>query len=162
MKGILNSHTRIPSSLGIAFLLSITLCCGDAFERDTKISMDGKNPPTFELSGNGQLWWLEIRDLSPSSISVDAPERIVWKIKTIGENSPSSLPKITYGIVPAGFIQEIPANGAPPTLIEEKPYSISAPTSNANGDSVIFIIRGGKSFRVIKSQDGSYYVQNED
>jgi hypothetical protein len=44
-------------------------------------------------------------------------------------------------------------------LVEEKPYHVSAPTSNANGDSMMFIIREGKSLKVIKSDDGSYHIQ---
>lgn len=153
------SLRHLSSFAGIAVLLIVALSCGDAFERDTKIEMDGKNPPTFELSGNGQLWWIEVLDLSPSDVSVYAPERVIWKIKPTGKNTHWPLPKITYGIVPSGFTQEIPANGAPPALVEEKPYNVSAPTSNANGDSMIFMLRNGKASRVTESQDGSYYVQ---
>lgn len=139
-------------------IFTILLCFLAACEIDTKIEMDGKNPPTFSLSGNGQLWFIEVRDLSPSKTSYYAPERTIWKITT-GGGSPSSMPKITYGVVPSGFRQEIPANGDPPALVEEKPYSIFADTSNANGDYLMFLIRGGTAMRVTKLQDGSYSVQ---
>ena len=144
--------------LQIFLVSTILLCSCLACEIDTKIELDGKNPPSFSLSGNGQLWFIEVRDLSPSKISSDAPERTIWKITT-GGGSPSSMAKITYGVVPSGFKQEIPANGAPPALGEEKPYSIFANTSNANGDYLMFLIRGGKALKITKSQDDSYSVR---
>jgi hypothetical protein len=71
--------------------------CQDFFERDTTIEMDGKNPPTFTLSGNGQIGWIQVMDLSVRDVSFYAPERVLWKITPSGENTPSRLPKITYG-----------------------------------------------------------------
>lgn len=146
---------RLVTVLVVLIVLYTLVAC----EIDTKIEMDGNNPPTFSLSGNGQLWFIEVRDLSPSEISYYAPERTIWKITT-GGGSPARMPKIKYGEVPAGFEQEIPGNGGPPALVEEKPYSIFAYTSNANGDSMMFLIRGGKALKVTKSQDGNYYVQS--
>jgi len=150
-----------PLLSGVTFLLVVSLICAGC-ERDTKIEMDGKIPPTFRLSGNGQLSWIEFSDLSPSDISVYAPERVIWKITPTGQNTPWRLPKITYGIVPPGFAQEIPASGTPPPLVEEKPYSVSAPTSNANGGSMIFLIRGGQALRVIQTHNGEYYLENSE
>ena len=154
-------HRRLALASAITLLLVMVLV-STGCERDTKIEMDGKLPPTFKLSGNGQLWWIEFTDLSPSDVSVYAPERVVWKIKPTGQNTPWRLPKITYGIVPSGFTQEIPASGAPASLVEEKPYSVSAPTSNANTGSMIFLIRGGQALRVIQTHNGEYYLENSD
>lgn len=159
----MNSHkqpyTRFLSVAGIGLLLLLSPHCQDFFERDTEITMDGKNPPTFTLSGNGQVSWIEVTDRSTSDVSVYAPERIMWRIRPTGEYTPSRFPKITYGVVPQGFTQEIPATGAPPALAEEKPYLVSAPTSNANTGTMMLLIRNGQALRVEKADDGQYHVQ---
>jgi hypothetical protein len=154
-------HRSLALSSGITVIVGLVLACAGC-ERDTTIDMDRKIPPTFKLSGNGQVSWIEFTDLSPSDISVYAPERVIWKITPTGQNTPWRLPKITYGVVPSGFSQEIPASGAPPSLVEEKPYSVSAPTSNANTGSMIFLIRGGQALRVIQTHNGEYYLENSD
>ena len=156
------SYSRFLSVAGISLLLLMSPHCQDFFERDTEIEIDGKNPPTFTLSGNGQLSLIEVTDLSTSDVSVYAPERIMWRIRPIGENTPSRLPKITYGILPSGFSQEIPAIGGPPILAEEKPYQLSAPTSNANTGSMMFLIRHGQALRIEKGADERYYVQTPE
>lgn len=140
----------------------MNLHCHDFFERDTEIEMDGMNPPTFTFSGNGQVSWIEVMDLSTSDVSIHAPERIMWRIRPRGENTPSRLPKITYGVVPPGFSQEIPVNRAPPGLDEEKPYLVSAPTWNANTGSMMFLIRHGHAVNVEKGVDQRYYVQSPE
>src|SRR5215204_652888 len=137
-----SQHRHNRGLISLVALAFIGVLVSAGCERDTKIEFDRKVPPTFTLSGNGQLWWIEVTDLSPSEISVYAPERVIWKIRPTGQNTPWRLAPIRYGIVPSGFVQEIPAVGAPPSLAQEKPYSVSAPTSNANGDSMIFLIRG--------------------
>jgi hypothetical protein len=47
-------------------------------------------------------------------------------------------------------------------LAEEKPYQISAETSEANTGSMVFIIRGGKIFPLEKAQDGHYYLRTPE
>jgi hypothetical protein len=154
-----------PDSRELISLVALGLGCvlvTAGCERDTRIEFDRKVPPTFTLSGNGQLQWIQFTDLSPSEISVYAPERVVWKIRPTGLNTPWRLAPITYGIVPPGFVQEIPAGGAPPPLAQEKPYGVSAPTSNANGDSMIFLVRGGQALKVIQTHNGEYYLENSE
>lgn len=48
--------------------------------------------------------------------------RILWEIWPAGIQSTAipDLPHITYGKVPAGFKQKVPAQGAPAPLIEVK------------------------------------------
>ena len=116
-----------------------------------RIKIDGKNPPTFTLSGSGNLVFLslgEVHDNKPPLLG--APD--LWKIRPKGDNKISKLPSITYGIVPDGFVQVTPASGAPPPLIEGKVYDFGGPADNANGGSIWFTIQGGKSVEV--SQPG--------
>ena len=145
---IRRSNSHLSSVLGIALLLLATLCCGDACERDTTISVEGANPPIFRLSGNGNLAFFAVSDVSSNKIEKRSGE-ILWKIiPQSGKSEIRQLPPITYGQVPAGFNQEIPGVGAPPTLIAERRYEAAAPTSNAHGDWIFFIIREGTATKV--------------
>jgi hypothetical protein len=124
-------------------ILVVTTGC----ERDTQIKIDGKTPPTFALSGSGSLIFLslvEVHDNRPPLLG--APD--LWKIRPVGNNKISRLPSITYGTVPNGFRQEIPAPGAPPPLIEDKASDFGGPADSANGGSIWFTIQGGKSVAV--------------
>ena len=133
--------------------------CQDFFERDTAIEIDGKNPPTFTFSGNGQVSSIIVMDLSPSDVSIYDARRVLWEIVPNGDQTPSDFPKITYGVLPPGFTQKHPTAGSPPSLQEEKPYQISAPTSNAGTRELMFLYRNGQSLRVEKAADGNYYAQ---
>jgi hypothetical protein len=119
-------------------------------ERDTRIKIDGKNPPTFTLSGSGNLVFLslgEVRNNKPPLLG--APD--LWKIRpNDSHNKISRLPSITYGIVPEGFTQVVPESGAPPPLIEGKVYAFGGPADHANGGSIWFTIQGGKSVEVAR------------
>jgi hypothetical protein len=140
----MNSKNSQWGGMILSFLiLVVTTGC----ERDTQIKIDGKNPPTFTLSGSGSLIFLslvEVHDNRPPLLG--APD--LWKIRPVGNNKISRLPSITYGTVPNGFRQEIPASGAPPPLIEGKVYEFGGPADSANGGSIWFTIRGGKSVEV--------------
>ena len=133
--------------------------CQDYFERDTKIEIDGKNPPTFTFSGNGDVYTIAIGDLSVSDVSLNSPDRRMWEIATTGEHTPDRFPKITYGVVPPGFVQQWPTTGPPRALENERPYLVSAPTSNANTGTLMFLIRNGQALRVMRGDDQNYYVQ---
>jgi hypothetical protein len=133
--------------------------CQDYFERDTKIEMDGKNPPTFTFSGNGQVDYIDFSDESVSDVSYYSPERKMWQLVPTGNTTPDRFPKITYGVVPPGFVQRWPAAGPARPLDEEKPYLVAAPTSNANAGTLMFLIRNGQALPVVRGADRNYYIQ---
>lgn len=113
---VLNPKYSKWVGLVLSFLIVVV---SSGCERDIRIKIDGKNLPTFELSGSGNLVFLvltEVHDNKPSLMG--APE--LWKIRPSGDNKVSKLPGITYGIIPNGFVQVIPALGPPRTLIEGK------------------------------------------
>ena len=83
----------------------------------------------------------------------------MWQIVPTGETTPDRFPKITYGVVPPRFVQQWPPTGPPRALDEEKPYLVSAPTSNANTGTLIFLIRNGKALQVERGGDQNYYVE---
>lgn len=134
----------------IVSLLALALACG--CESNMRISIDGKNPPTFMLSGSGNLVYLylaEIHDNRPPSL--EDPE--IWRIRPTGNDKISQLPSITYGTVPNGFTQVTPTAGAPPPLMEGKVYAFGGPAYNANGGSIWFTIKDGKSMQVRKPEN---------
>ena len=75
---------------------------------------------------------------------------VLWQVDPYGGGVwIADLKLVTYGQVPDGFHQTIPANDAPaPELVEGKTYSLYAPTYSANGGGVRFIIRAGKSVEI--------------
>jgi hypothetical protein len=159
MKLLAHIDGRFFCFAAIACILLSALHCGAFFERDTTIETDGKNPPTFTFSGNGQVSSIIVMDLSPSDVSIYDPRRRLWEIVPNGDRSPSEFPNITYGVLPPEFWQKVPTTGSPLPLQEEKPYQISAPTSNAGTRELIFLYRSGQSLRVERGADGSYYAQ---
>jgi hypothetical protein len=135
------------------FLSLLILVAAIGCERDLRIKIDGKNPPTFTLSGSGNLVFLSLGEVHNSKPPpLGAPD--LWKIRPNGNNKISKLPNITYGIIPNGFTQVIPASGAPPPLIEGKVYDFGGPADNANGGSIWFTIQDGKAVEVPQPSDG--------
>jgi hypothetical protein len=113
--------------------------------------MTTSNPPTFELSGSGRLFFLSVFEVPqgrPSSIHVPK----MWEIRPTDENL--GLEPITYylGIVPPSFRQTIPSSGAPPPLIEGKIYDAGGPALEANGGSIRFTIKDGRAVELPKTQ----------
>jgi len=157
----LNQHIngRFFCFAALACLLFSAPHCQDYFERDTKIEIDGKNPPTFTFSGNGDVLTVAVTDVSVNDLSMYDPERSMWEIAATTGTTPDRFPKITYGVVPAGFAQKWPTTGSPRVLEAEKPYRVTVPTSNANAGKLIFLIRNGQALRVEQADDLQWYVQ---
>lgn len=133
------------SSVAIRLLLLLVLTCSlSACEIDTRVYIsDSKNPPTFKLSGSGELGefivvgpFTSVEDLDSYRPDVHA----IWKIGPLryGKLSVGSVPPITYGVVPNGFTQDTPASGSPPPLEDGKFYSVTAPSTNAGFRKLCF------------------------
>lgn len=121
-------------------------------ERPLKITLDGKNPPTFRFDGSGELSWVYIYKVTPEGkVPLKSEDSELWIIVPKGDNTASASPPITYGVVPNGFVQQVPSNGNPPALEEGKVYGFGADTRNAPGGDVWFTIRNGKSVTVPKT-----------
>jgi len=128
------------------------------YEEDMTVSIDQRIPPTFTLSGSGNLTFLGIWEVAkenqnslPSERDGDK-DKLIWQIWPNGLSPDKRvirrLPPITYGSVPPGFVQKTPQDGAPPNLIEGRIYEVGGPASNANGGFIWFTIKGGKVIRV--------------
>lgn len=131
--------------LSVIFL--ITLCC---CEIDTSVSIDGSFPPKFQIDGSGRLMVFIVYEEPDNYKSVE-DLKVLWHIKPVGKMTDvgvGQLPKIEYGKTPPEFLQVIPEEGNPPTLVEGKQYSAMAMTYGANGGAIDFFIKDGKSFIV--------------
>jgi hypothetical protein len=130
------------------FLLALLPSCG---ERPTKVSLSGGNPPTFHLSGSGEIDRVVIEEAdAEEQPNPDRTSR--WEIVPIerGPYGLGGLPveeigKITYGNVPSGYRQKTPASAAPPPLVPGRYYYFSFSTVNAPHAWGYFVIREGRA-----------------
>ncbi len=146
---------------GRILILFVFLAVFAACEIDMTVAVDTKNPPTFKLSGSGDLVFFMVKEVAPENQKLYPAQRdskrdnLLWQIWP--NNAPSTrvrrLPSITYGTPPPGFIQKIPEHGEPSPLIEGKVYEAGGPNSNANGGFVWFTIRNGEVIRVLEPDD---------
>jgi hypothetical protein len=154
--GTLKMQSQFSSLLVAAALLfcSIAAC---TYEEDTQISIDGDNPPTFKLYGSGNQQYFLVSEVSTDNYVLPAHRNsdkdiALWKIAPVAEAPPRAwdYPPIKYGGVPRGLMQELPKDGVPPPLVEGRLYEAGGPAYGANGGSVLFTIRNGKSVIVPK------------
>jgi|SRR5215204_1071611 len=139
MRNIRNVLLRTALPVVLGTLTFILIAC----ERSIKSQLSKSNPPTFRLSGSGQLVFFSVFEVQQGrSPSVDDPK--LWEIQPTEDKTISDLPEVTFGVVPQGFRQTIPAAGAPPQLVEGTLYQAGGPAYNANGGSIRFKINGGK------------------
>lgn len=112
--------------------------------------MNAELPPTFYLKGNAVFDWIEVFDLeSPRSKSGDP--RAIWRIEPDGPPPRlHSVPPITYGKVPSGFVQTDPYSEPPPALQEGHRYQLRVIIRSPDGNQLdeVFIIRNGKAERI--------------
>jgi hypothetical protein len=136
----------------LAFIAVVLLSImSSGCERDLSVTVEGQNPPIFKLGGSGRLIFFYVLEVPANrSLSVDSPK--LWEIRPTVNNKISDLPSITYGVVPAGFVQTVPSSGTPPALIEKKTYAAGGPAFEANGGSIWFVIENGKAVVVEKKR----------
>jgi hypothetical protein len=143
----------------LALILSVLPMLG--CERRTIVKFAGGNPPTFVIAGSGSL----------AVVTIYGPEReqtqnpfddtgAIWKIVAEGgylNGEPvEKLRSITYGIVPQGYNQVIPAGAeSPPALVAGKRYSYWFDTTNAPHDAGFFEIKEGKA-TLVKGPDSCF------
>jgi hypothetical protein len=143
---------------GLIAVVIAALVFSACYEQDMTISIDDQNPPTFKLSGSGNLTFFGVWEVAlenqrrlPSERD-EGKDTVLWQIwpSNLGRDARviRRLPPITYGSLPTGFTQKIPERGHPPVLIEGKVYEAGGPASNANGGSVWFTVKNGKVVKV--------------
>ena len=136
---------KIISICGALAFLFMSLIFIGCEEHPYKVSVDDKVPPTFTIKTYDSVYFVRIlkypvvpeTDIYPN-------EAGIWQIEYKGFWYQVS-DEIKYGIVPDGFIQKVPKDGAaPPALKEGEEYLFFAPTS-ANAKGTRFKIENGKT-----------------
>lgn len=139
----------LSTQLLIGALLATQLLSCTLSERATKVRLEGGNPPTFALSGSGQLSDLVIHGPKQRDIAGDRAFAL-WEIEPMGGDEKAeaveTLGSIKYGVVPRNYFQVYPENGVPPPpLIEGERYAYWFQTINAPHARAYFEIRDGKA-----------------
>jgi hypothetical protein len=162
------------NTVGLSALV-LTISFFASCERPTSIRIEGGTTPVFILSGTGRLESLAV--YSPdyaAKAQVPFDEKLVlWEIKPIAgdwNGTPvEDLKRITYGIVPQGYMQVTPRVGYAPLLREGSEYFYSFVTTGApwasgyveirnsqavptDGPRPCFTMRDGKWLRVTCSR----------
>jgi len=123
-------------------LLCICTCCS----QETTIDVDGGKAPTIHVHGTDAVDWIWV--YGPQGPEGEGP-RIIWKINHTGDPMLiPDLPSITYGKVPEGFEQEIPANGEPPSLVDGQIYGITVVTRGYSHGNIKIRVQNGQSLKV--------------
>ena len=145
-----------PSLFKRIFILTLAVVAAAAAAcenlPDFNVDIDSKAPESFVFDGQSTISDFEIWDV-PRTKPLNkinpftANGKTIWKIAPTDKRAGNAWPKITYGMVPEGFSQSVPANGSPPKLIETKLYA--ACISNGDRNSVLYFeIRNGRTVNV--------------
>lgn len=149
------ANQRKATFRGLAVSGLLTLLTLSACEVDLRITTDGKNPPTFTLSGSGNLltfWVMEVPPENQTQTIQRESERNIplWEIHPANrDDAIRRMPEITYGKIPSGFVQKFPADGsAPVPLTKGKIYEIGGTAYNANGGQIWIKIESDKTIQI--------------
>ena len=134
----------------IVLVFVLVLLGSGCQERPTKVTLEGENPPTFKLTGSGSLITLTI-GIQSQDKSLPAAKRVtkLWQLgpTTRDGRSVEDVDVITYGIVPDGYKQTFPAEGAPAPLKAGMYFSYYVETINAPHASGMFELKNGQAVR---------------
>ena len=136
----------------LVFVMLLVLMA--ACERETTVKLEGGNPPSFVLTGSGNLGAMTI--YGPESEQAKEPfgdTGALWKIVPeagyLKGTRVERLHSITYGVVPQGYKQVIPENNESPLpLVTGTRYSYWFDTTNAPHAGGSFEIRNGQATHV--------------
>jgi hypothetical protein len=132
------------------------LCMTTSCRSRSKIEMKSDNPPIFSIHGNALFDWCDVYAASQGKTPV-------WKIRPAGiPPSLSGVESFPYGRIPTGFVQEIPAKGEAPPLVEGEVYHISIVirTPDSIQISKSFTIRNGKAEEIQNNGKDQYICKD--
>ena len=163
---IVIAHVEIPIAISLAAVVTVLLASVAAsliwpklVVRATKVRLQGGNPPDLALSGTGTLAHLVIyaaphSDQGEEDSTLDESLwKTLWEIEPLGGYQKArkieDLSPIRYGVVPDGYRQRHPLNGASPTaLIPGAKYEFWVDTADAPHARNYFVIRGNRAVEV--------------
>lgn len=147
----------MPSRLSLALLvligvlITLSLSCN----YQSGLFVTETNPPSFEIRRS--RWahvhifpLLIVSELHPDNQKVlplhedFSKNRILWKIVVDPKQSSEEIERIDYGTVPPEFIQEIPSEGSPEKLQENRMYEARGALTLMHNAAVRFTVNDGK------------------
>jgi hypothetical protein len=129
-----------------------------ACERKTTVRFTGGNPPTFVISGSGELGEVIItKPVEEQSKDLLDEKNILWKITAIRMRGKpvEVLGSITYGVTPNGYMQSVPKQGSAPALEDNKRYGYLFVTGDAPLGAGYFEIHNGQAVLVPEPMSGT-------
>ena len=157
---IVMAGVQIPIAISLGVVASVLVAAVAASllwpkesQRATRVRMESGNPPVFVLTGSGLLAHLLIcRSRREDGDDLDFA---MWEIEPIGGYKHGRLVEdigaITYGVVPPGYRQSYPENGAAPLALQPgNKYEYWFDTTNAPHARSYFVIR---DLRAVEVQD---------
>jgi hypothetical protein len=131
----------------LLLIFALVLIFYSACERRTVVKIEGTESPIFILSGNGTLGEVVItKPANEQHGSPLEPDNALWQIKEVNMKGKSVdvIKRITYGVVPEGYVQIIPTNGtSPPKLEANKKYGYLFVTADAPHGHGYFEMKNG-------------------
>jgi tellurite resistance protein TerC len=155
---IVMAGVQIPIAISLGVVASVLVAAVAASllwpkesQRATRIRMESGNPPVFVLTGSGSLAHLLI--CRSRREDGDVLDFAMWEIEPVGGYQNGRLVEeigaITYGVVPPGYKQSYPENGAtPPALQPGNKYEYWFDTTNAPHARSYFVIRDARAIEV--------------
>jgi hypothetical protein len=128
----------------LPYVLSMASC-----EPGIKAKVECGNPPAFVISsGTGRFWHISVVEYVPDkSLKPSERSRELWRVDAKGRELArysGEIGKVTYGVVPQGYKQIVPASGgSPPPLVHGKYYSYYITSENGMPATGDFEIRDG-------------------
>jgi hypothetical protein len=123
------------------------VACG---EPNVIIDVDDHVPPNFNFKGNGSIPFFVVSELPPEFRSPEDMKsaKVIWEVRP-KDYAHARVPfgPITYGLVPEGFNQITPAEGAPKPLEEGKIYQAGGPPIEMRSGYLRFRVLNGKIVR---------------
>ena len=136
--------------LGFIILISVSVACAPP-----TIHVSDKLPPTFSFTGSRfaehkYVDFFVVTEVKPETQQRSNEVKALWWIwpNDSQHGTLENLPVITYGQVPSGWHQQIPAQGEPPPLEEGKVYQAGGPEISVPEAVMRFTIRNGKPVRL--------------
>lgn len=128
-------------SIAIVLLTSISLSC----QQSPKWQIKGGNPPQFLVAGSGHLQTLRVHGPQEKRSPADSEPHgmTYWEIRSVDGYDLETHGDIavSYGQVPAGFVQVYPSGGVqPPPLFEGGRFALGLVVQGKDTVNALFTI----------------------
>jgi hypothetical protein len=161
MSGDLTNSFKVPKGFCPTRFLAVLSVLAVSCNQPLSIKVSESIPPTFSFHASPfthykHLTFFIVIEVAPENEKLPAysdtavEDKTVWWIfpNEAAHGDYKNLPTITYGTVPTGWNQRVPARGGPPPLIEGKIYQAGGPQIEVPWAVMRFTIRHGKVVRL--------------